>query len=81
MVSGRKDGNINKKLKYRIHAIDVTIPNPQWESFDCTTYQSACETLQNKYHISTSRNVLQNILLNRLKIVNHQNIKIELLNN
>jgi hypothetical protein len=61
-----------KKEKFFIEILKI--PNnkepAQWESFIISTYKQAVDQIKEKYNYQISRDILQNILLNRNDVRN-----------
>ena len=62
---GRKKGSVARKPRYVISYCNLKSDNPVWITFECCSQSEIALKLQNDYQFKISRDVFQNILLNR----------------
>jgi hypothetical protein len=62
-----------KKEKFTIEILKISNDKEpsHWESFNVSTYKQAVNQIKEQYNYHVSRDILQNILLNRNNIRNH----------
>jgi hypothetical protein len=66
------------KPQYNINYLDINSVNPEWINYQCSSYEDIINILQTNHNIKYTRNILQNIALNRYsKLKRYPNITID----
>lgn len=79
---GRKKGSKGIKIKYHVEFCDLLHGDPKWITFDCSTQYEISNKLQQDYQVNISRDIIQNIILNRFnKKSNYPYLKVTVMTN
>jgi hypothetical protein len=62
---GRPVGKKTSVPKYKIEYLDAQKDNPQWITYECTTYAHASEVLKKNHDVDFTRNILCNLCIQR----------------
>ena len=75
---GRPIGRKTSKPNYRVKYLDTTDNNPEWYIYECATYRDITKIIKEKHSQTFSRDVLQNIMLQRyIKTGKYNYIQVE----
>ena len=84
MVSGNIKGSKWRKPQYILKYLDCDDDIPVWHDHECPSYAYMIDLLKAKYNLTLTRDILQNICLNRnnkqkfypnIKVIRISNIK------
>ena len=62
---GRPLGKKTSAPKYNVSLIDCHLNNPIWIDYKCSSYGDIIKILKDNHNITLTRDVIQNITLNR----------------
>ena len=62
---GRHFGQKTSKCKYNLMVFDYNSDEPSWITYTCCSYPDIINVLKEKHDIKMTRDVVQNIVLNR----------------
>ena len=74
---GRPVGKRTSKDIYTVKFLTTNDENPEWHTYNCSSYEHICQVLEEKHNVKYTRNVVCNICLQRRDKKNHYpNIKV-----
>ena len=62
---GRRLGTLAIKPKYQVQYCDLTQDPPTWHTFQGSSQADISKKLKDNYHVSISRDIIQNIITDR----------------